>query len=47
MTSLIIKRTGFQSSLPLSPEDDSNIFCHSFNGSVKWMRENAAAYHTI
>ena len=36
MTSSTIRSTGFQSSLSLSPEDNSKIFCHSFNGDVKW-----------
>ena len=36
MTSSTIRRAGFQSSLSLSPEDNSNIFCRSFNGGVKW-----------
>ena len=36
MTSSTIRRTGFQSSLSLSPGYNANIFCHSLNGGVKF-----------
>ena len=39
MTSSTIRRTGFQSSLSLSPQDMSDIFCCSFHGGVTWTRK--------
>ena len=47
MASSTIKRTGFESSLSLSLKDNSNIFCHSFNGGVKWTKKCSCILYNL